>query len=683
MAESTQHKLDRVRPPRVQITYDVEIGNAIEKKELPLVVGILADLSGKPDTPPAKLVERRFVDIDRDNFNEILSSISPRATLQVDNTISGDDSKLNVELRFNHIEDFDPVNLVKQVVPLRRLFEARQRLRDLLTKLDGNDDLDQLLQDVVANTEGLQEIKAARPEAEAAPAGDSEPRPTSRPDPLPGEAAMPKSSAAEQSGESSTQTLSLLDEIIAKGRMAHDDSQQDYARDMLAEFATQVLDEGMAVDKDTVAMINDRISQIDALISDQLNQIIHHPELQKLEASWRGLHQLVSNTETSARLKLRLLNVGKNELQNDLEKAVEFDQSALFKKIYEEEYGTFGGHPFSLLIGDFTFGRHPQDIGLLEKLSNVAAAAHAPFIAAASPRLFDMNSFTELAVPRDLTKIFESLELIKWRAFRESEDSRYVSLVLPNFLLRLPYGPETRPVEGMNYVEDVNGTDHSKYLWGNAAWVLAQRITEAFAKYGWCAAIRGAEGGGAVEGLPAHTFRTSSGDLSLKCPAEVAITDRREKELNDLGFISLCHKKNSDVAVFFGGQTTNKARLYNTNEANANARLSAMLPYVLAASRFAHYLKVIMRDKVGSFMTRDNVQTYLNNWIADYVLINDNAPQEIKAQYPLREARVDVSEVAGKPGAYRATVFLRPHFQLEELSASIRLVANLPPPVAA
>lgn len=647
------------------------------------MVGILADLSGKPDTPPAKLVERRFVDIDRDNFNEILSSISPRATLQVDNTISGDDSKLNVELRFNHIEDFDPVNLVKQVVPLRRLFEARQRLRDLLTKLDGNDDLDQLLQDVVANTEGLQEIKAARPEAEAAPAGDSEPRPTSRPDPLPGEAAMPKSSAAEQSGESSTQTLSLLDEIIAKGRMAHDDSQQDYARDMLAEFATQVLDEGMAVDKDTVAMINDRISQIDALISDQLNQIIHHPELQKLEASWRGLHQLVSNTETSARLKLRLLNVGKNELQNDLEKAVEFDQSALFKKIYEEEYGTFGGHPFSLLIGDFTFGRHPQDIGLLEKLSNVAAAAHAPFIAAASPRLFDMNSFTELAVPRDLTKIFESLELIKWRAFRESEDSRYVSLVLPNFLLRLPYGPETRPVEGMNYVEDVNGTDHSKYLWGNAAWVLAQRITEAFAKYGWCAAIRGAEGGGAVEGLPAHTFRTSSGDLSLKCPTEVAITDRREKELNDLGFISLCHKKNSDVAVFFGGQTTNKARLYNTNEANANARLSAMLPYVLAASRFAHYLKVIMRDKVGSFMTRDNVQTYLNNWIADYVLINDNAPQEIKAQYPLREARVDVSEVAGKPGAYRATVFLRPHFQLEELSASIRLVANLPPPVAA
>ncbi|MCO7555674.1 type VI secretion system contractile sheath large subunit [Metapseudomonas otitidis] len=488
---------------------------------------------------------------------------------------------------------------------------------------------------------------------------------------------------AGASSESTTQTLTLLDRIIAEGRMAHDESQQGYARDLLAEFATQVLDEGMAIDKDTVAMINDRISQIDKLISDQLNEVLHHPELQKLEASWRGLHMLVDQTETSSRLKLRLLNVTQKELQNDLEKAVEFDQSALFKKIYEEEYGTFGGHPFSLLVGDYAFGRHPQDVALLEKLSNVAAAAHAPFIAAANPKLFDMNSFTELAVPRELGKIFESLELIKWRSFRESEDSRYVSLVLPNFLLRLPYGPDTKPVEGMDYVEDVNGTDHSKYLWGNAAWLLAARITSAFAKYGWCAAIRGAEGGGAVEGLPAHTFRTLSGDLSLKCPTEVAITDRREKELNDLGFISLCHKKNTDMAVFFGGQTTNKAKVYNTNEANANARISAMLPYVLAASRFAHYLKVIMRDKVGSFMTRDNVQTYLNNWISDYVLINDNAPQEIKAQYPLREARVDVSEVAGKPGVYRATVFLRPHFQLEELTASIRLVASLPPPVAA
>ncbi|QEL55952.1 type VI secretion system contractile sheath large subunit [Chromobacterium paludis] len=487
----------------------------------------------------------------------------------------------------------------------------------------------------------------------------------------------------QAAGGAESAPLSLLDRIIQEGRMAHDEVQQKYAQDLLSEFATQVLDEGMAIDKDTVAMINHRIAIIDQLLSKQLNNILHHPDVQKLESSWRGLHYLVMNTETGSRLKLRLLCASQTELLNDLEKAVEFDQSALFKKIYEEEYGTFGGHPFSLLVGDFEFGRHPQDVALLEKLSNVAAAAHTPFIAAASPRLFDMGSFTELATPRDLTKIFESAELIKWRAFRASEDSRYVSLVLPRVLMRLPYGQKTKPTEGMNYEEDVDGTDHGKYLWGNAAYALAQRITEAFAKYGWCAAIRGVEGGGAVEGLPAHTFGTAAGDIALKCPTEIAITDRREKELDNLGFIALCHKKNSDLAVFFGGQTTNQPKLYNTNAANANSRISAMLPYVLAASRFAHYIKVIMRDKVGSFMTRDSIQNYLNSWIADYVLVNDNAPQEIKAQYPLREARVDVTEVPGKPGAYRATVFLRPHFQLEELTASIRLVAELPPPAAA
>lgn len=497
---------------------------------------------------------------------------------------------------------------------------------------------------------------------------------------------MPASSTENQS-EGSTQTLTLLEKIIQEGQIIHDDSQKAYAQDLIAEFASQVLDKALAVsqgqDPDTRALINHRIDEIDKLIGDQLNEILHDEGFQKLEASWRGLHLLVSNTETSTRLKLRLLNVSQNELSKDLNRAVDFDQTVLFKKIYEDEYGTFGGYPFSVLVGDYFFGRHPQDIALLRKISEVAAAAHAPFIAAASPLLFDMKQFTDLGVPKDLAKIFESLEVGPWRDFRDTEDSRYVSLVLPRFLLRLPYGKDTLPVEGMNFTETVASPDGKQYLWGNAAWALARRITDAYAKFGWGAAIRGAESGGALTNLPQHTFKTASGDLTLKCPTEVAITDRREKELNDLGFIALCHKKNTGTAVFFGGQTTNKPRAYNTNEANANARLSAMLPYVLAASRFAHYLKVIMRDKVGSFMTRDNVQTYLNNWIADYVLVNDNAPQEIKAQYPLREARVDVSEVAGKPGAYRATVFLRPHFQLEELTASIRLVATLPPPAAA
>ena len=479
-----------------------------------------------------------------------------------------------------------------------------------------------------------------------------------------------------------TAPTTLLDQILVQGKLARDESQRDYARDLVDEFVNSVLAEGGTVRGDVVASINDRIAEIDDLISDQINEILHHPDFQRLEASWRGFAHLVFNTDTNAWLKLRLLNVSKPELLKDLEKAVEFDQSAFFKKVYEDEYGTFGGLPFSVLVGDYEFGRHPQDMALIEKLSNVAAAAHAPFIAAAAPMLFDMACFTELGVPRDLAKIFESAELVKWRSFRASEDSRYVTLCLPRILLRLPYGPNTVPVEGVGFVEDTDGRDHAKYLWGNAAWALAQRITNAFSNYGWTAAIRGVEGGGKVTGLPTHTFRTDEGDIALKCPTEIAITDRREKELNDLGFISLVHCKNTDFAAFFSGQTTNQPKLYNTALANANSRVSAMLPYILNASRFAHYIKVIMRDKIGSFMTKENVQVYLNTWIVDYVLAKDDAGQDIKAEYPLRDGRVDVTDVPGKPGAYRATVFLRPHFQLEELTASIRLVAELPAPLA-
>lgn len=476
--------------------------------------------------------------------------------------------------------------------------------------------------------------------------------------------------------------LSLLDKIIIQGKMARDESQRPYATDLIGEFARQILDNSMTASKDTAAMILQRVAQIDELLSLQLNEIMHHEEFQQLESAWRGLHYMVDNTETSVSLKLRLLPVTKKELLNDLTKASEFDQSQLFKKIYEEEYGTFGGHPYGMLLGDFEFGRHPQDMELLERLSNVAAAAHAPFIAAASPKLFDMGSFTELGGPRDLAKVFESSEMIKWRSFRSSEDSRYVTLTLPHILMRLPYGAATKPVEEFNFEEDVSGKDHGRYLWGNAAYALGVRITDAFAKYKWCGAIRGVEGGGLVEGLEIHTFSTDDGEIAAKCPTEIAITDRREKELNDLGFIALCYRKNSAEAAFFGGQTTNKPLVYNKPEATANARISSQLPYILAASRFAHYLKVIVRDKVGSFLTRGNVEDYLNTWIKTYVLLSDDAGQDLKARYPLREARVDVSEIPGRPGAYKAVAFLRPHFQLDELTASIRLVAELPPPAA-
>ncbi len=489
--------------------------------------------------------------------------------------------------------------------------------------------------------------------------------------------------APEASASAAAAEGSLIDQIISKGKLARDEEQKPRAKDLVGEFVHQILDEGMTVSRDTMAMIQAQIARIDELLSLELNEIMHHPDFQKLEASWRGLHYLVMNTETSTRLKLRLMCATKQEVFKDLDQAIEFDQSQLFKKIYEEEYGTFGGFPFSMIVGDYEFGRHPQDMALLEKLSGVAAAAHAPFVSAASPRLFDMDSYTELGNPRDLAKIMESTELIKWRSFQQTEDSRYVTLALPHILLRLPYGPNTVPTEEFNFVEDTDGKNHSKYLWGNAAWALTQRITNAFALYGWCAAIRGVEGGGMVTGLPTHTFKTDEGDIALKCPTEIAITDRREKELDTLGFVALCHCKGTDYAAFFGGQTTQKPKQYDTDSANANARISARLPYLLAASRFAHYLKVICRDKIGSFQTKDTLQMYLNRWMGMYVLGTDDAGQELKAQFPLREARVDVFDVPGKPGAYRAVAFLRPHFQLEELTASIRLVAELPPPAAA
>jgi type VI secretion system protein ImpC len=477
-----------------------------------------------------------------------------------------------------------------------------------------------------------------------------------------------------------TTPRSLLDEIVDRGKMAKDDAARQRGRDLVKEFVSQILQGAIGISPDTEAMINARIAQIDELLSSQLNEVMHAPEFQKLEGSWRGLRYLLDRSETSDKLKIRVLNASKKDLLRDLQRAPEFDQSALFKKVYEEEYGIFGGAPFAALVGDYEFGKHPQDTELLEKISNVAAAAHAPFLTAASPDLLSLESFNQLGQPRDLSKVFDTTEYVKWKSFRQSEDSRYVGLALPHILMRLPYGKETCPVEAFGYEERVDGSDHSKYLWGNAAYALATRLTNAFALYGWCAAIRGVEGGGLVEGLPSHTFRTDEGDIALKCPTEIAITDRREKELADQGLVPLVHCKGTDYAAFFSVQSAQKPKLYDKDSANASARLSTQLPYILAVSRFAHYLKSMMRDKIGSFMSRSQCETFLNNWIRNYTIADDDAPAAVKAKNPLREARVDVVDVPGKPGAYRAIAYLRPHYQLDELSVSLRLVADLPPP---
>jgi len=478
--------------------------------------------------------------------------------------------------------------------------------------------------------------------------------------------------------ETAVENRSLLDKIAEEGRIGQSPEERSSGKLWIKDLVQEVMTGQMTVSNDTEAMINQRIGQIDALISQQLNEVLHADPFQQLEGAWRGLNYFVMQTETSSSLKIKLMNVSKSDLLKDLEKAVEFDQSAIFKKIYEEEYGTLGGSAFGALIGDYEFKRHPQDIALLEKMSGVAATSHAPFIAAASPTLFNFESFTELAGPRDLEKIFDNEAYLKWNMFRKSDDARYVGLCLPHVLMRLPYGKETTPVEEFDFEEAVDGRDHSKYLWGNAAYAFAARLTDAFARHEWCAAIRGVEGGGLVEGLPAHTFITDDGDIATKCPTEIAITDRRENELAKLGFIPLCYYKGTDTAVFMGAQSTQKPQLYLDDDANANSRLSAQLQYIFACSRFAHFLKAMMRDKIGSFMSRDQCEVFLNKWISHYVLLDDMAPQDLKAKFPLRDARIEVAEIAGKPGAYNAVAFLRPHFQLEELAVSLRLVAKLP-----
>ena len=475
----------------------------------------------------------------------------------------------------------------------------------------------------------------------------------------------------------------LTQQFFTQGKLARDPSQVEAAKAMLTEFCNQVAAAPKgSIPDDVYTFIVTRISGIDKQLSSQMDEILHNPDFQRFEGSWRGLHRLVSKTETGEMLKLKLLVVTKDELTKDLEKAVEFDQSALFKKVYEEQYGTYGGVPFSCLIGDFEFGRLPQDVELATLLSGVAAAAHAPFIGAASPELFNFDSFSEMSAPRDLSKLFDGTDAIKWRSFRATEDSRYFTLTLPHVLMRLPYGQNTVPVDGFDYEETVDGTNNTQFCWGSSAYSMGENITRAFAHYGWVAAIRGTEGGGMVADLPAYTFKTASGDLAVKVPTEVIITDRREKELSDLGFVALCYCKDTDYATFFGGQTVQKPKMYNLDEANANARLSARLPYMLNCSRFAHYIKVMMRDKIGSFMSRDNVASYLNTWLAQYILLSDIAPQAVKASFPLREGRVDVFDEPGKPGCYKAVVYLRPFFQLEELTASLRLVAALPKPAA-
>jgi len=446
-------------------------------------------------------------------------------------------------------------------------------------------------------------------------------------------------------------------------------------------LARQALANTNLISSDVMGSIEAMIAAIDTKLSEQVNAVLHHADFQKLESAWRGLHYLVNNTETDEMLKIRVMNISKAELGKTLKshKGTKWDQSPLFKKVYEEEFGQFGGSPYGCLIGDYYFDQSPPDVELLGEMAKVSAAALSPFIAAVSPTVMQMDSWQELANPRDLTKIFGTPEYAAWRSLRESEDARYLGLAMPRFLSRLPYGAKTSPVEEFNFEEETAGGDHSKYTWSNAAYAMAVNINRSFKLYGWCSRIRGVESGGAVEGLPTHTFPSDDGGVDMKCPTEIAISDRREAELAKNGFMPLIHKKNSDFAAFIGAQSLQKPAEYDDPDATSNANLAARMQYLFACNRFGHYLKCIVRDKVGSFKERADMEKWLNNWIRNYVDGDPaNSSEATKAQKPLAAAEVTVEEVPGNPGYYTSKFFLRPHYQLEGLTVSLRLVSKLP-----
>ncbi|MDY0969889.1 type VI secretion system contractile sheath large subunit [Siccibacter turicensis] len=447
-------------------------------------------------------------------------------------------------------------------------------------------------------------------------------------------------------------------------------------------LAEQALANTVMVSEDAYKSIAAIIAEIDRKLTEQINLILHHSEFQSLESAWRGLNYLVTNTETDEKLKLRFMDISKNELRRNMKryKGVAWDQSPLFKKVYEEEYGQLGGEPYGCLVADYYFDHTAPDVDLLSSIAKVAASAHVPFITGASPTVLQMDSWQELSNPRDLTKIFtQNLEYAAWNSLRQSEDSRYIGLAMPRFLARLPYGVRTNPVDAFDFEETTDGADHNKYVWSNAAYAMAANINRSFKEYGWCTLIRGVESGGVVEGLPSHTFPTDDGGVDMKCPTEIAISDRREAELAKNGFIPLIHRKNTDYAAFIGAQSLQKPAEYYDPDATANANLSARLPYLFACSRFAHYLKCIVRDKIGSFKERDEMQRWLNDWVMNYVDGDPaNSTLETKARRPLAAAEVVVEDVEGNPGYYQAKFFLRPHFQLEGLTVSLRMVAKLP-----
>ena len=491
---------------------------------------------------------------------------------------------------------------------------------------------------------------------------------------------MAEATEASKASEVGTVEASEFASLLKKEFKPQTDRAREEVESAVLTLAQQALASTPVVSEDAVESIQAIIAEIDRKLSEQINAIIHHADFQSLEGAWRGLHHLVNNTETDQMLKIRFMNISKKDLHKTLKryKGASWDQSPIFKKLYEEEYGQLGGEPYGALVADYYFDHSPPDVEALGELGKIAAACHAPVITGTAPTLFQMETWQELGNPRDLTKIFSTPEYAAWRSLRESDDSRYIGMAMPRFLARQPYGAKSNPVEQFDFEEDTSA-DASTYAWANSAYAMAVNINRSFKEYGWCSRIRGIESGGAVQGLPTHSFPTDDGGVDMTCPTEIGISDRREAELAKTGFMPLIHKKNTDLAAFIGAQSLHKPETYDDPDASANAALASRLPYLFATCRFAHYLKCIVRDKVGSFKEADEMQRWLQSWIIQYV---DGDPahssEETKARKPLAAAEVVVEADQENPGYYSSKFFLRPHYQLEGLTVSLRLVSKLP-----
>jgi type VI secretion system protein ImpC len=640
MSESIQKKLLRVKPPRIKITYDLETEGAIISKELPVVLAMIGDYSGNRDSSQEFLLykERKFIYIDPENFPEVLKSMTPRVVLNIP-TLGGQEGETkSIELIFECLEDFTPLNLVKKIDFLFKFYEEKRKLIDLRMKHDINNKIGEFLDKLITDSSFKDTIKT----------------------------------------QLTAQTGKELDDMIKDTHICHTEEQKPYICDLLLNYIT-IIEKNTDTNLNTFILLNNAyIIIVDNTIAYYLNKILHNTNFQTLESSWRGVAYFLQNVEFNGNLKLRIFNATPDELFNDLTKSMEFDQSILFKKIYEEEYGTFGGSPYTALMWDYAIGRTTLDMLLLRKMTEVMAAAHCPFFLSASAALFDLKSFEDLHQPYAISKIFDSIELADFKNFRESPDSKYTSLLLPRVMARLPYDTNMLRIEGLNFQETVSGLISEEYTWTNACYVYLTQVALAYSRYGWFAAICGVENGGRVDNLPLHIYKTISGEYMVKCPTEVAITDRREKELSDLGFIALCNSKDDNFSVFFGSNSTFKPPVFNSQNANANGELSARTPYMLNASRFAHYLKCMMRDKIGSFATKETIKSFLCSWLARYTLLDDKASNNIKAEYPLREFSISIDEVPGKPGHYQSIFLLRPHDELQGMEISLRLVSKMP-----